>query len=133
MMAIQEAAYVATISPSHLSDFVAKVEKAATVKDGLVYLHMFTGCPTGWGIKTHETIEYMRKAVESRYFLLYEYRAGEFTISAPTKNIKQPKDVSEFINGQKRFSHLSEEEVTELRDYSNRRWDLLQRLATNLS
>ena len=132
MMAIQDAAYVATLSPSHMNDFVAKMEKAAAIKDGLVYLHILTACPSGWGIKPHQSIEYLRRAVQSRYFLLYEYRDGQFTISGPTKDIKQLKDVSEFANGQKRFRHLTEGDIAELRNYSNRRWDLLQRLATKL-
>lgn len=132
MMAMQDAAYVATLSPSHMNDFVAKMEKAASIKDGLVYLHILTACPTGWGIKPHQSVDYMRKAVESRYFLLFEYRQGQFTISTPTKNIKQPKDVTEFLTGQKRFKHLNEEDIQELRDYSDRRWNLLQRLSTEL-
>jgi len=132
MMTMQDAAYVATLSPSHMSDFVAKVEKAASIKDGLVYLHILTACPTGWGIKAYQSIDYMRKAVESRYFLLFEYREGMFTISMPTKNIKQPKDVTEFITGQQRFQHLTDADIQELRDDTNRRWDILQRLATDL-
>lgn len=129
MMAMQDAAYVATLSPSHMADFVAKMEKAASIKDGLVYLHVLTACPSGWGTPSHQSIDYMRKAVQSRYFLLFEYRAGEFTISSPTKNIKQPLDIAEFVTGQKRFKHLAEEDIQELREYAERRWALLQRLA----
>jgi len=131
LMAVQDAAYVATLSPSHMNDFVSEVEKAGSIKDGLVYLHVLTGCPTGWGIKSHVTIDYMRRAVESRYFLLYEYRNGTFTISAPTKNPGKRKDLSEFVDGQKRFSHLKEDELMELRQYIDRRWDLLQRLSVD--
>lgn len=133
MLAMQDAAYVATLSPSHMYDFVAKMEKAAAIKDGLVYLHILTACPTGWGIQPHQSIEYMRRAVESRYFLLFEYREGIFTISKPTRNTKQPKDLTEFIDGQKRFKHLTDEDIQELRDYTKRRWELLQRLAGELS
>lgn len=132
IMAMQDAAYVATLSPSHMGDFVAKVEKAAGIKDGLVYLHILAACPTGWGIKTRQSIDYMRKAVESRYFLLFEYRKGMFTISVPTKKIKQPKDITEFTGGQQRFGHLTGGDIQELRDDINRRWNILQRLASEL-
>ena len=71
----------------------------------------------------------MRKAVESRYWLLYEYRAGKFTISAPTRNIKNPKDITEFLNGQKRFKGMTEDQISQLREYCDRRWSILQRLA----
>lgn len=132
MLAMQDAAYVATLSPSHMSDFVAKMEKAASIKNGLIYLHILTACPLGWGIKSYQSIEYMRRAVESRYFLLFEYLDGVFTVSTPTKNIKQPKDVVEFIDGQRRFKHLADADIQELRAYTNRRWNILQCLATEM-
>lgn len=128
MMAMQDAAYVATLSPSHMNDFVEKVEKAGQIKDGLSYLHVITPCPSGWGIKSEQSIHYARLAVESRYFLLYEYRNGEFTISNPSKNIKAVKDIREFVAGQRRFRHLNDDDVNDLRQYADRRWDILQRL-----
>lgn len=129
MMAIQDAAYVATLSMAHIPDFLNKLEKAKEVKDGLVYLHILSACPTGWGIKPELSVQYARTAVQSRYFLLYEYRHGEFTISAPTKNIREPKPVDDFIRGQKRFKHLTEEDYKIIQDYVDSRWNLLKKLA----
>lgn len=129
MMAIQDAAYVATLSVAHIPDFLNKLEKAMEVQDGLVYLHILSPCPTGWGIKPELSIQYARAAVQSRYFLLYEYRQGEFTISAPTKNINELRPVDDFIRGQKRFKHLTEEDIKIIQDYSGKRWEILKRLA----
>lgn len=131
MMSVQDAAYVATLSPAHMPDFVAKLERAKTIKDGLVYLHVLSACPSGWGTPMNMSIDYTRKAVESRYFLLYEYRNGKYTISSPTKNIKNPLDIKDFLSGQKRFKHMSESDIDELRSYTQSRWDLLERLAAD--
>lgn len=129
MMAIQDAAYVATLSPAHTQDFVRKLKKALKVKDGLVYLHILAPCPSGWGFDPSQSIHYARLAVETRYFLLFEYQQGNFTISNPTKNIKVAKDIKEFTRGQKRFKHLGEEVIQVVKDDASRRWELLQKLA----
>lgn len=49
MMAMQDAAYVATLCPAYMEDFMTKMEKAKSIKDGMVYLHILNACPTGWG------------------------------------------------------------------------------------
>ncbi|GAB6173750.1 pyruvate synthase subunit PorB [Paradesulfitobacterium aromaticivorans] len=129
MMAIQDAAYVATLSLAHMPDFINKLQKAKEVKDGLVYLHILSPCPSGWGTKPEFSIKYARLAVETRNYLLYEYRNGKFTISSPTKNIKEPKPMKEFIAGQKRFKHLKDEDIKVIEAYAQSRWQLLQKLA----
>lgn len=129
MMAMQNAAYVATLCPAYMDDFVAKVKKAAEIRDGLVYLHILNACPTGWGSKPEQSIRLGRAAVRSRYFLLYEYRNYEFTVSAPTKNIRTPADITDFIKGQKRFAHLDEDDYAEIRTVVDKRWENLRKLA----
>ena len=131
MLAMQNAAYVATLCPAYMTDFVAKVQRAAEIKDGLVYLHILNPCPTGWGFDSSRSISLGRAAVQSRYFLLYEYRDYGFEISAPTRNIREPADVSEFLRSQKRFAHLGEEDLDEIRRVVQQRWDNLSRLAAN--
>lgn len=129
MMAMQNAAYVATLCPAYMDDFVAKVKKTAEIKDGLVYLHILNPCPTGWGSRPEQSIQLARAAVRSRYFLLWEYRNYEFTVSAPTKNIRNAADVIEFIGKQKRFAHLGEADFEEIRFVVGKRWEHLQKLA----
>jgi len=41
--------YVATMSPSYPTDLARKVKKAKEIK-GPAFLHVFSVCPTGWGI-----------------------------------------------------------------------------------
>jgi pyruvate/2-oxoacid:ferredoxin oxidoreductase beta subunit len=110
---------------------VNKVQRATEVKDGLCYLHIMSPCPTGWGVKPDQSIQYARAAVESLYFPLFEYDHGTFTISRPSLRAgKKPRPVSEFIAGQRRFRHLTEEEIQQLQDDVTRKWNLLNKLAS---
>lgn len=130
MMAMQDAAYVATLCPAYMEDFMTKIEKAKTIKDGMVYLHILNACPTGWGTEPEQSVEYMKRAIRSRYFLLFEYRNYEYTISAPTKNIREPLDVVDFLRGQKRFKHLNDDDYKVIRAYCENKWQRLQNLAS---
>lgn len=129
MLAAQDAAYVATCTPAYMPDFIQKVKRAAEVKDGLVYLHILNVCPTGWGLRPDESIKYAKLAVETRSFLLFEYRDFQYTISQPTLNVKKPKDVAEFLGGQKRFRHLDEAAIEETREFVEKKWHTLSKLA----
>jgi pyruvate ferredoxin oxidoreductase beta subunit/phenylglyoxylate dehydrogenase beta subunit len=130
MLAMQDAAYVATLSVSHIPDFVDKLKKACEVTDGLSYLHILSPCPTGWGTTPELSIEYARKAVETLYFPLYEYSRGTFTISKPTlRAAAKAKPVSEFLAGQRRFRHLCEADALALQEHVDRKWGILRRLA----
>ena len=42
--------YVATCTMAYPEDYARKLTKAMQVKDGLSYIHIFSPCPTGWGI-----------------------------------------------------------------------------------
>lgn len=129
IMAAHDAAYVATMTAAYPADFVAKLEKAKTIKDGLVYLHIFSPCTSGWGFNPESGIEVCRKAVQTRYFPLFEYRNYEYAISAPTKNIKEPLDIAEFTRMQKRFRHLNEYELDTLRTHCSNRFNMLEKLS----
>jgi pyruvate ferredoxin oxidoreductase beta subunit/phenylglyoxylate dehydrogenase beta subunit len=129
MLAGQDAAYVATATPAYMNDLIAKLEKAAQVKEGLVYLHIFNPCPTGWGYDPAKSIEYSRLAVKSRYFLLYEYSNYSYKISGPSKNIKEPLSVENFLKGQKRFKHFESADFEVIQQYCDNKWKILSRLA----
>lgn len=127
IMAMHDVAYVATISPAYTKDFVAKLEKAKSIKNGLVYLHIFSPCVTGWVFGTNESIQVSKVAVQTNYFPLYEYEGGKFKQTVPVKN---PKPVEEFTSLMGKFSHLGESELNDLQKWVDRRTDILHRLCT---
>ena len=106
IMAAHGIPYVATLalgSVPMLRDFRSKVTRAAEVR-GFRFLHVLGACPPGWRYDTAQSTEITRLAVESRYFPLFECDDGEWRI---TFRPKHPVPVSEFLETQGRFSHLS--------------------------
>ncbi len=100
--------YVATASPAYFLDLMNKVKKAALV-EGPAYVHIYSPCPTGWGSAGERSVEFAKLAVETRIFPLYEVIEGRYVIS---RKITKPKPVTEYFKGQRRFRHLSEDQLS---------------------
>ena len=83
-----------------------KVKKASEI-DGPAYIHLHQPCTTGWGYKPSKTIEMGRLAVETGSWILYEIENGEFRV---TYRPIQRKPVKVYLEAQKRFRHLKDEE-----------------------
>ncbi len=113
IMAAHGIPYVATASISYPEDFMKKVKKAAEV-DGPAYIHLQQPCTTGWGYSPSKTIELGRLAVETGSWILYEIEDGEFKI---TYRPIQRKLVKEYLNAQKRFKHLSDQEKENIQSH----------------
>lgn len=125
IMAMHDIPYVATMNPAFIPDMVSKVEKAKTVKNGMAFLYVYNPCVTGWGIKSDESIEVARMAVDSFFSPLYEVENGKFKISYTPK---KPITVREYVKKCKKFSHLSEEEITHLQSLADHKWKRLKTL-----
>jgi len=128
IMLMHGVSYVATATVAYLEDYVLKLEKAKeAVKHGMAYIHMYTPCPTGWRAPVDSGLELGRLAVETNYFPLWEAEAGKLCF---TRRVKQPKPVKEFIRLQGRFAHLTKEELEQLQQIVNKRFALIERLAS---
>lgn len=114
-----------TMSPAYIPDMVRKLEKAMAVDNGLVYLHVYNPCVTGWGCKSDESIKVARLAVETNFAPLYEVENGVFKMSVDVKN---PKPVKEFVTRFKKFRHLTEQDIEELQEFTDRRLARLKKL-----
>ncbi len=99
--------YVATASPAYYLDLMNKAKKAAMVP-GPAYLHVYSPCPTGWRCPGDMSIEVARLAVQTNVFPLYEVIDGKWKLS---RKISKPKPVKEYLATQRRFRHLSEEDI----------------------
>jgi pyruvate ferredoxin oxidoreductase beta subunit/phenylglyoxylate dehydrogenase beta subunit len=127
MMAMHDLPYMATMSPANIPDMIAKVEKAVAYSEkGLVYLHVFNPCLTGWGISPELSIEACRRSVDSRYFPLFEVTEGQFTLQPGPKT---PRPVEEYLGMCKKYAHLNPAEVDEIQRLVNDKWARLERLA----
>lgn len=69
---------------SDINGFIDKVRKASEIV-GTAYIHVISPCPTGWGIKTDETVEIAKEIVDCGLWYLAEYENGEFIINKKPK------------------------------------------------
>ena len=99
--------YVATACPSYPVDLIDKVQKAARVK-GPAYVHIFSGCPTGWGCASDLTVKLGRLAVETGIFPLYEVENGKYTMSLKPEKLRP---VIDYMKPQRRFRHLTQDAI----------------------
>ena len=99
--------YVATACPSFPIDLVEKVKKGVATK-GPAYIHVFSGCPTGWGCATNLTIKLGRLAVETGVFPLYEVENGKYKMSYKPETLRP---ITDYMKAQRRFRHLTEDVI----------------------
>lgn len=126
VMLMHRPRYMATATPSHLEDFVKKLTKAReAVKEGFVYLHVFSPCPVGWRVDSNRVIEVCRTAVRTNYFPLWEAEYGKPRM---TLEIANPKPVTELTKLMRKFSHLDENGMNELQKTLDERYTLLKGL-----
>ncbi|HTY91557.1 MAG TPA: pyruvate synthase subunit PorB [Methanocella sp.] len=102
IMAAHGVPYVAVTSIGYPADFTKKVRKALTI-EGPKYIQVHATCTPGWGVDSAESIEILRLAVETAMYPLFEYENGQRT---SVHKIKDRKPVREYLERQKRFSHL---------------------------
>ncbi|MDH3556824.1 MAG: pyruvate synthase subunit PorB [Deltaproteobacteria bacterium] len=116
--------YVATGSPAYYVDLMNKAKKASLVK-GPAYLHVFSPCPTGWRCAVEDAVQTGRLVVQTKIFPLYEVIDGKYRLS---RKVKKPKPVTEYFKLQRRFRHLTEEDVAFIQERVDREYDRLLEL-----
>lgn len=102
--------YCASASVANIRDLRKKVEKAKNIR-GPRLLHIFSPCPTGWGIDPSKSIEVAKAAVQTGTWVLYEWENGRLTVNVKPKELKPVKD---YLMMQKRFKRAISEEQMEL-------------------
>ncbi|MDD3581600.1 MAG: pyruvate synthase subunit PorB [Desulfobacca sp.] len=117
--------YVATVNPAFYLDLMNKVKKASLIK-GPAYIHAFSPCPTGWRHEGRYAVKIARLAVQTRVFPLYEVINGKYFLN---RKISKPKPVREYLKLQRRFAHLTEEDIEIIQENVNNEYDRLLRLS----
>ncbi|MBP2172144.1 pyruvate synthase subunit PorB [Methanococcus voltae] len=115
IMAAHGIPYVATASISYPEDFMNKVKKACEI-DGPAFIQILQPCTTGWGYPAAKTVELGRLAVKAGIWPLYEIENGEYRVTyKPSKRIS----IEEYLKTQKRYRHLTEEDIEEMQNLIN--------------
>jgi pyruvate ferredoxin oxidoreductase beta subunit len=121
--------YVATASPAFPLDFFEKVRKAISLP-GFKFIHFFSPCPPGWRYPSEKTIEIARLAVQTSFFILFEFENGKVKISQPSlpyREEKNRKPLEEYLKLQGRFKGISEEDVKRMKEWINQKWKTLEK------
>lgn len=118
--------YVATACSSYPFDLMAKVQKAKAIQ-GPSYIHILSICPTGWRIPSDQAIRYGRLAVETGVFPLYEVERGKYGI---TIDFPKLRPVSDYLQGQGRFRHLTAELIAKIQERVTAEYETLKAKAS---
>jgi len=116
--------YVATSVVSDSMDFIAKVKKGLDFK-GPAYIQVFCPCTPGWGIADDMAIDVSQLAFQTCVYPMYEIENGLLKIS---KKPRVKKEVDGYFKVQKRFKHLSEEEIKDAQKHIDENWEKLLKL-----
>lgn len=127
IMLMHNIPYIATACCAYPEDFMAKLEKASKVKDGLSYIHVLAPCPIGWRFPSQDTMKVGRRAVETNIFPLWEAEEGKIRL---TKEIKFPKPVETYTKLMGRYGHLTRQEIVDMQEMVNGRYEMLLALAS---
>jgi pyruvate/2-oxoacid:ferredoxin oxidoreductase beta subunit len=118
--------YIATANASYPLDLYEKVKKAKSIQ-GTRFLHVFTPCPPGWRFPFSDTIRIGQLAVETGWVVLYEIEGGKFRLTSASESIARKgnlKPLREYLSQQGRFKNLTADQVNELQEWVNARWQL---------
>ncbi|MCD6548310.1 MAG: pyruvate synthase subunit beta [Thermodesulfobacterium sp.] len=117
--------YAATASPAYPVDLMNKVKKASLV-NGPAFIHAFSPCPTGWGCKGEDSIMTSKLVVETRIFPLYEVIDGKYILN---RKIDKPKPVEEYLKLQRRFRHLTPEQIKYIKKRVDEEYEKIVKLS----
>jgi len=122
IMAAHGIPYVATATVGYPDDLARKVAKARDMQ-GLRFIVVLTPCLAGWGVPDDGAVRVSRLAVETGFFPLYEIEHGErYTINPGYKALP----VERYLEAQKRYSHLTAEQVARIQAEIDHQWAVLQ-------
>ncbi len=122
--------YAATASIGYLQDFINKVERAKGVH-GTRFIHVMAPCPTGWGHATDVTADIAKEAVDCGMWYLAEFEGsresgvpgGAFRLN---RNPKEFSDIEHYLRSQKRFKHMSEDDVQHAVAGRDAKWEFIR-------
>jgi len=125
--------YVATAISSYPLDLYEKFKNAMKIK-GPKYIHILAPCPPGWGYNPKDSIEIGRLAVQTGFWPLYEVIDGKFILSKDSQRFldhTKRKPISEYLNIQKRFKNISDEDIKNHQNYVEEQWKQIKKRIEN--
>lgn len=123
IMAAHRIPYIATASLAYIPDLKRKIKRAAEITrsgEGMAFLHVHQPCCTGWYFPPEMTVEVGRLAVQTGAWPVLEIDHGNLKINIKPKELKP---IKEYLEPQRRFKHITEEQLAELTKYTQSDWE----------
>jgi len=121
IMAAHGIPYVATACVSFPDDYMEKLKKALHIS-GPKFIDLLCPCPTGWGFDSKDGIDIGKLAVQTGIWPLYEIERGNLKITHKPKKLRPIED---YFSRQKRFSHLTKNQIRMIQRVVGERWEEL--------
>ncbi|HZX20414.1 MAG TPA: thiamine pyrophosphate-dependent enzyme [archaeon] len=115
IVAAHNIAYAASTSIAYYADMQMKLKKAKAI-NGPTFVVIDAPCCLGAGFDGAITMKVAKLAVQSRLWFLFEVENGQYKLNFNPGN---PKPVKEYLEMQKRFKHLSEEQIEHIQRQAN--------------
>lgn len=125
IVAAHNVPYAASTSIAYYADFQRKLRKAAAMT-GPRFITVSAPCCLGAGFDGGITMRVAKLQILSRLWYLFEYENGKFTLNFDAAN---PKPVKEYLQLQKRFKHLSEEQIAHIQKMADAQYNKFKALA----
>jgi pyruvate/2-oxoacid:ferredoxin oxidoreductase beta subunit len=122
IMAGHSIPYAATATIAYPDDLMRKVRKAKEI-EGFRFLHFLAPCVTGWKFPANLTVEVSRLAVQTNMFPLYEVENGT---NITLRRMSESKPVEAYLGIQRRFQHLTSQQIAEIQRDVDRKWRRLE-------
>ncbi len=113
--------YAASASIAYYADLQMKLRKAREIK-GPSFVVVDAPCCLGAGFDGAITMKVAKLAVQSRLWFLYEVENGKYKLNFNPSN---PRPVKEYLELQKRFKHLGEEQIEHIQRQANLNYENL--------
>jgi len=117
--------YIATASPAYPLDLYDKFVVARDMY-GPRYLEVHAPCPPGWGFSNKDMVKIGRMAVECGIHVLFEIKEGHLRLTSRSLRLGEKgtrKPIREYLSMQSRFRKITEPQIQELQELTNRRWE----------
>ncbi len=121
ILAAHRIPYIATASPSDPNDLSAKIARAKGIR-GTKVIIVLIPCLPGWGVADNAAVSTARLAVEGGIFPLIEVIDG---VNYHVRTEERCKPIGPFLDQQKRYRHLTEDQRQSLQEDVDDNWDRL--------
>jgi pyruvate ferredoxin oxidoreductase beta subunit len=121
--------YVATASVGYPHDLYSKLQRARSIR-GFRFIQIHAPCPPGWRFDPKYTARIAKLAVETGFWILYEYYNGKITLSGPSRPLLDPskrRPIEEYLKLQGRYRSITSELVSSISEYIEGNWSWVKR------